>query len=94
MSQPHAPSIRPLREAVSLDPGKLLDPGRLADFGGHAADDPVLVLLAAGKGTRFGLAPQPEFVDVHPGGGASGIRLGRYDVVPSLIRHLNGMALR
>jgi hypothetical protein len=37
---------------------------------------------------RFGLAPVPEFVELCPGGGALGIRLNRYDVVPQLIRRL------
>ncbi len=37
---------------------------------------------------RFGLAPVPEFVELHPGGGAVGLRLSRYDVLPQLIRRL------
>ena len=37
---------------------------------------------------RFGLAPQPEFVEVHPGGGAVGVRLKRYDILPLLIQRL------
>ncbi len=37
---------------------------------------------------RFGLAPSPEFVEVHPGAGACGIRLSRYDSLPRLIRLL------
>lgn len=37
---------------------------------------------------RFGLAPDPEFVAVHPGGGAVGVRLSRYDQLPALIRRL------
>jgi hypothetical protein len=37
---------------------------------------------------RFGLAPVPEFVELCPGGGALGIRLNRYDVLPPLIRRL------
>ncbi len=37
---------------------------------------------------RFGLAPAPEFVEVHPGGGALGVRLNRYDALPQLIRRL------
>jgi bifunctional UDP-N-acetylglucosamine pyrophosphorylase/glucosamine-1-phosphate N-acetyltransferase len=37
---------------------------------------------------RFGLAPAPEFVEVHPGGGAAGVRLSRYDALPQLIRRL------
>lgn len=41
---------------------------------------------------RFGLAPDPEFVEPHPGGGAIGIRLARYDALPELIRRLRTMS--
>jgi GTP:adenosylcobinamide-phosphate guanylyltransferase len=34
---------------------------------------------------RFELSPAREFVEVHPGGGALGIRLNRFDQVPELI---------
>ncbi|MEZ4860395.1 MAG: NTP transferase domain-containing protein [Caldilineaceae bacterium] len=37
---------------------------------------------------RFGLAPSPDFVEPHPGGGAVGVRLSRYDLLPQLIRQL------
>ncbi|MCX7048189.1 MAG: NTP transferase domain-containing protein [Candidatus Sumerlaeota bacterium] len=37
---------------------------------------------------RFGLASDPEFVEVHPGGGAVGIRLNRFDLLPRLARRL------
>jgi len=37
---------------------------------------------------RFGLTPNPEFVEIHPGGGALGIRLTRFDLLPQLIRRL------
>ena len=37
---------------------------------------------------RFGLEPDQEFVEIHPGGGASGIRLSRFDALPQLIRRL------
>jgi bifunctional UDP-N-acetylglucosamine pyrophosphorylase/glucosamine-1-phosphate N-acetyltransferase len=37
---------------------------------------------------RFGLAPDPEFVEPHPGGGAFGVRLARYEALPDLIRRL------
>jgi hypothetical protein len=37
---------------------------------------------------RFGLTPSPEFVEVHPGGGAAGVRLSRYDALAQLIRRL------
>jgi hypothetical protein len=35
---------------------------------------------------RFGLAPEQEFVEPHPGGGAVGVRLERFDQLPDLIR--------
>ena len=38
--------------------------------------------------TRFGLRPPLEFVEVHPGGGAAGVRLERLDDLPELIRVL------
>lgn len=37
---------------------------------------------------RFGLTPQPEFVEIHPGGGATGVRLHRYDMLGQLIQRL------
>ncbi|MBI4877153.1 MAG: hypothetical protein HY822_21170, partial [Acidobacteria bacterium] len=39
---------------------------------------------------RFGLAPDPEFVEIHPGGGAMGVRLNRYDALPQLVQRLRG----
>jgi hypothetical protein len=41
---------------------------------------------------RFALAPSPEFVELHPGGGAVGIRINRYDELPQLVRRLQAMA--
>jgi bifunctional UDP-N-acetylglucosamine pyrophosphorylase/glucosamine-1-phosphate N-acetyltransferase len=38
---------------------------------------------------RFGLSPEPEFVELHPGGGAVGVRLSRYDALPQLIQLLH-----
>jgi hypothetical protein len=37
---------------------------------------------------RFGLSPDPEFVELHPGGGAAAVRLSRYDTLPDLVRRL------
>ncbi len=37
---------------------------------------------------RFGLTPDQEFVETHPGGGAVGVRLSRFDLLPDLIRAL------
>jgi hypothetical protein len=47
-----------LKEAVQPAPEKLLNPESLEFHGGVTADAPVLVVLAAGKGTRFGQAPK------------------------------------
>jgi hypothetical protein len=37
---------------------------------------------------RFNLAPDPEFVEVHSGGGAVGLRLSTYDALQLLIQRL------
>ena len=37
---------------------------------------------------RFGLSPDPEFVEIHPGGGAVGLHLKRYDSLAQLIQRL------
>jgi CTP:molybdopterin cytidylyltransferase MocA len=37
---------------------------------------------------RFGLQVKQEFVEPHPGGGAAGVRLSRFDQLPELIREL------
>jgi hypothetical protein len=37
---------------------------------------------------RFGLSPDPEFVEIHPGGGAVGLHLDRYDSLAQLIQRL------
>jgi hypothetical protein len=37
---------------------------------------------------RFGITAEPEFVAVHPGGGAVAVRLSRFDKVPALVRRL------
>lgn len=41
---------------------------------------------------RFGLRPQPEFVTLHPGGGACGVRVSRFDRLPRLAESLRGIA--
>lgn len=53
-----SPSTRALRDAVSLCPEKILNPPSLALHGGITTESPVLVILAAGKGTRFGKDPK------------------------------------
>ena len=44
--------------------------------------------LGAAFYRRFGLSPEPPFVELHPGGGALGVRLSRYDLLPPLIQQL------
>lgn len=46
-----------LSGAARPGPGKILNPQQFGDLG-TGADKPVLVILAAGKGTRFGTAPK------------------------------------
>lgn len=41
---------------------------------------------------RFGLNPSPAFVEPHPGGGAVGVRVSRYDALPQLIRRLQQLS--
>jgi hypothetical protein len=41
---------------------------------------------------RFGLRSKPHFVEVHPGGGAVGIRLDRFDSLGTLIRKLQSLS--
>jgi hypothetical protein len=41
---------------------------------------------------RFGLSPNPEFVESHPGGGAVGARVNRFDQLPELISRLRTLA--
>jgi hypothetical protein len=41
---------------------------------------------------RFGLAPETEFVELHPGGGALGLRLSRYESVAQLVPRLQLLA--
>ncbi len=55
-----------------------------------ADPDDVKEFLRRAYYRRFGLKPDPEFVTTHPGGGAVGVRLSRYDMLPALIRHLRG----
>ena len=52
------PSLSRLEKAVRLAREKVLDTPGAAALSVLQADRPVLVMLAAGKGTRFGLAPK------------------------------------
>ena len=46
--------------------------------------------LRAALYRRFGLVPEPDFVEIHPGGGAVGVRLSRYDHLDQLVAELRG----
>lgn len=48
----------PLKTAVPLTPGKVLNTSAASCYGGITGQCPVLVVLAAGKGTRFGKSPK------------------------------------
>lgn len=57
-TQPASQPATPLRDAVRPSPDRIVDPAALGCYGGVTAEAPVLVLLAAGKGTRFGQDPK------------------------------------
>lgn len=57
-----------------------------------ASPDEVKQFLKTAFYARFGLAPDPEFVEVHPGGGAVGVRLSRFDQMPAFIQALRRYA--
>ncbi|MBL9202393.1 MAG: NTP transferase domain-containing protein [Opitutaceae bacterium] len=54
----------------------------------HAAPADVKAFLRAAFYRRFGLAPDPDFVEIHPGGGAVGVRLERFDTLAALAKKL------
>ena len=54
---PAPPAAMPLCQAVDLAAETIINPQALALHGGIVADSPVLVVLAAGMGKRFGQAP-------------------------------------
>jgi hypothetical protein len=58
----------------------------------RAEVDDVKQFLVRAFYRRFGLAPQPPFVEVHPGGPAAGVRLSRFDAIPQLIQRLRKLA--
>src|SRR5690349_6350112 len=53
-----SPAAQRLHHAVRADADKILNPKSLAFYGGIAMEAPVLVVLAAGRGTRFGQDPK------------------------------------
>lgn len=62
-----------LRDRVELSAERIINPDALAKYGGIRKADCVLVVLAAGKGTRFGTPPKC----VQP---LHGVPLGRYSI--------------
>jgi hypothetical protein len=56
-----------------------------------AEPNAVKQFLRAAFYRRFGLSPRPDFVQLHPGGGAAGVILPRYDALPLLVRKLKGI---
>jgi GTP:adenosylcobinamide-phosphate guanylyltransferase len=58
MTDAAASRAMPLRDAVAHDRAKIVNPDALALYGGVRSAAPVLVVLAAGKGTRFGQDPK------------------------------------
>jgi hypothetical protein len=54
----------------------------------RAGVEDVKQFLRAAFYRRFGLSPEPEFVEIHPGGGAVGVRLNRYDTLSHLAQRL------
>jgi len=57
-NNPESGTVRPLRAAGAIDYEKILNPESQTFYSGIGADAPVLVILAAGKGTRFGRDPK------------------------------------
>jgi len=53
-----------------------------------ASPDDVKKFIRLAFYRRFGLTPAQEFVDIHPGGGALGVRLSRFDALPLLVNRL------
>jgi len=56
----------------------------------HVEVEAVKTFLRSAFYDRFGLAPKPDFVELHPGGGAVGLRLSRFDQLRDLVRALQG----
>jgi hypothetical protein len=58
----------------------------------RAAAAEVKAFLRVAIYRRFGLAPEPDFVEIHPGGGAVGVRLDRFDSLGALAQKLKSPA--
>ena len=90
--------LRALASRHALDPSPEADPATLLrrvtlDLTGlPPTPAEVKAFLRAAFYRRFGIAPDPEFVEIHPGGGAVGVRVGRYDALPRLVERLRAGA--
>ncbi len=58
----------------------------------HVSENDLKDFIRQGFYARFHLAPTPPFVETYPGGGATGVRLSRFDLLPELIRRLGSLA--
>jgi hypothetical protein len=58
----------------------------------RASPEQVKAFLDRAFYARFGLAPAHRYVEPHPGGGAVGVRLDRFDLIPRLIEALSSAA--
>ena len=59
-----------------------------------AAPQDVKRFLRAAFYRRFGIQPEPDFVEMHAGGGAAGVRLSRFDALAPLVERLRGWVAR
>ncbi len=64
---------------VHIDRGKA-DPEKVKDF------------IRKAFYSRFGIKPDPDFVEIHTGGGASGLRLSRFEYLPLLIERVKTLS--
>jgi CTP:molybdopterin cytidylyltransferase MocA len=55
----------------------------------RATPEAVKAFLDRAFYARFGLEPAQRYVEPHPGGGAAGVRLDRFDLLPQLIEALS-----
>ena len=60
----------------------------------RADPDEVKRFLRTAFYRRFGFAPDPEFVETHPGCPAVGVHLRRFELLPQLIRRLQDPELK
>ena len=58
MPERNSSAVSLLKDAVKIDQGKILNPEYLNKSVEIESDVPVLVILVAGKGTRFGTEPK------------------------------------